>query len=76
MLLIYRIQIGALKIYLFATIKTQLLFMITMKGNKRVDLKTFRRQRGLRALSLHLPEELFDIVKLIPGAVTPLGILK
>ena len=49
--------------------------MITMKGNKRVDLKAFRRQRGLRALSFAAAEELFDIMKLIPGAVTPLGIL-
>jgi Ala-tRNA(Pro) deacylase len=46
-----------------------------MKGNKRVDLKAFRRQRGLRALSFAAAEELFDIMKLIPGAVTPLGIL-
>lgn len=29
-------------------------YLITMKGNKRVDLKAFRRQRGLRALSLQL----------------------
>ena len=49
--------------------------LITMKGNKRVDLKAFRRQRGLRALSFAAAEELFDIMKLIPGAVTPLGIL-
>ena len=50
-------------------------YLITMKGNKRVDLKAFRRQRGLRALSFAAAEELFDIMKLIPGAVTPLGIL-
>ena len=74
MLLICRIQSGALKIYLFATIKTYY-YLITMKGNKRVDLKAFRRQRGLRALSFAAAEELFDIMKLIPGAVTPLGIL-
>lgn len=36
---------------------------------------SFRRQRGLRALSFASAEELFDIMKLIPGAVTPLGIL-
>ena len=50
-------------------------YLITMKGNKRVDLKAFRRQRGLRALSFAAAEELFDIMKLIPGAFTPLGIL-
>ena len=74
MLLICHIQSGALKIYLFATIKRNY-YLITMKGNKRVDLKAFRRQRGLRALSFASAEELFDIMKLIPGAVTPLGIL-
>ena len=26
-------------------------YLITMKGNKRVDLKAFLRQRGLRSLS-------------------------
>ena len=36
-------------------------YLITMKGNKRVDLKAFRRQRGLRALSFAAAEELFDI---------------
>ena len=39
-------------------------YLITMKGNKRVDLKAFRRQRGLRALSFAAAEELFDIMKL------------
>ena len=29
-----------------------------------------------RALSFASPDELFSIMKLIPGAVTPLGILK
>ncbi len=38
-------------------------YLITMKGNKRVDLKAFRRQRGLRALSFAAAEELFDISK-------------
>ena len=42
---------------------------------KRVDLKGFRRQHGLRALSFASTEELFSIMELTPGAVTPLGIL-
>ena len=41
----------------------------------RVDLKGFRRQHGLRALSFASTEELFSIMELTPGAVTPLGIL-
>jgi len=38
-------------------------------------LKGFRRQHGLRALSFASTEELFSIMELTPGAVTPLGIL-
>ena len=45
------------------------------RANKRVDLKGFRRQHGLRALSFASTEELFSIMELTPGAVTPLGIL-
>ena len=45
------------------------------RANKRVDLKEFRRQHGLRALSFASTEELFSIKELTPGAVTPLGIL-
>ena len=45
------------------------------RSNKRVDLKGFRRQHGLRALSFASTEELFSIMELTPGAVTPLGIL-
>ena len=75
MLLICRIQSGALKNLFVRDDKKRNYYLITMKGNKRVDLKAFRRQRGLRALSFAAAEELFDIMKLIPGAVTPLGIL-
>ena len=45
------------------------------RANKRVDLKGFRRQHGLRALSFASTEEVFSIMELTPGAVTPLGIL-
>ena len=45
------------------------------RANKRVDLKGFRIQHGLRALSFASTEELFSIMELTPGAVTPLGIL-
>ena len=50
-------------------------YLITVKGDKRVDLKTFRKQHGLRPLSFASSEDLFSIMGLIPGAVTPLGIL-
>lgn len=55
--------------------KKQNYYLITVKGDKRVDLKEFRKQHGLRALSFASPEELSAVMGLTPGAVTPLGIL-
>ena len=50
-------------------------YLITVKGDKRVDLKVFRKNHGLRTLSFASAEELKTILKLTPGSVTPLGIL-
>lgn len=55
--------------------KKQNYYLITVKGDKRVNLKEFRKQHGLRALSFASPEELSAVMGLTPGAVTPLGIL-
>ena len=50
-------------------------YLITVKGDKRVDLKAFRKAHGLRALTFASAEELLAMLDLIPGAVTPLGLL-
>ena len=50
-------------------------YLITVKGDKRVDLKDFRKQHGLRALSFASSDDLLVIMGLTPGSVTPLGIL-
>ena len=50
-------------------------YMITVQGDKRVDLKQFRKQHGLRNLSFASADDLMEILGLIPGAVTPLGLL-
>ena len=50
-------------------------YLITVKGDKRVDLKDFRKEHGLRPLSFASADELMAVMSLIPGAVTPLGIL-
>lgn len=50
-------------------------YLITVKGDKRVDLKEFRKANNLRPLSFASSDDLMDILKLIPGAVTPLGLL-
>ena len=46
-----------------------------MKGDKRVDLRAFQKRFGTRKLSFASAEDLMDIMGLIPGAVTPLGLL-
>ena len=50
-------------------------YLITVKGDKRVDLKEFRKKYGLRNLSFASPEDLKAILDLTPGSVTPLGLL-
>ena len=55
--------------------KKQNYYMITVKGAKRVDLKQFKKDHGTRHLSFASADDLQNILKLIPGAVTPLGLL-
>ena len=50
-------------------------FLITVKGDKRVDLKRFREEHGTRALTFASPEDLLSIMGLTPGSVTPFGLL-
>lgn len=50
-------------------------YLITVKGDKRVNLKDFRKAHGLRPLSFASPEDLEKYMDLTPGAVTPLGLL-
>ena len=50
-------------------------FLLTVRGDKRVDLKEFRRTHQTRPLKFASEEELESLLKLIPGAVTPLGVL-
>ena len=50
-------------------------YLITVKGDKRVDLKEFRRQHSTRSLSFASAEDLMEIMGLTPGAVSPLGLL-
>ena len=50
-------------------------YLITVKGDKRTDLKAFRQKNGTRPLTFASDQELMDLLGLIPGAVTPLGLL-
>lgn len=50
-------------------------YLISVKGDKCVDLKEFEKRYHLRRLSFASEADLMCRLKLIPGAVTPLGLL-
>ena len=50
-------------------------YLISVKGDKRVDLKEFRRKNNTKPLSFASEEDLKNILGLTPGSVTPLGLL-
>lgn len=50
-------------------------YLITVKGDKRINLKEFRKVNQTRPLSFASESDLMSIMGLIAGAVTPLGIL-
>ncbi|WP_448902665.1 prolyl-tRNA synthetase associated domain-containing protein [Eubacterium sp.] len=50
-------------------------YLITVKGDKRVDLKTFRTVYETRPLSFVSEKDMVKMIGLHPGSVTPLGIL-
>lgn len=50
-------------------------YLITVKEEKRVNLKKFRKQNGTRNLSFASENDLIDILRLTPGSVTPFGLL-
>lgn len=50
-------------------------YLITVKEDRRVDLREFQAQFQTRKLSFASENDLMDILKLIKGAVTPFGLL-
>lgn len=50
-------------------------YLITVKGDKRVDLKGFRKANQTRPLSFASEEDLMKLLGLTAGSVTPLGVL-
>ncbi len=50
-------------------------YLITVRGDKRVDLKKFKESYNTRHLSFASEEDLMDLLNLIKGSVTPLGLL-
>ena len=50
-------------------------YLLTIKGDKRVNLKRFREENGTRRLSFASLQDLKEKMDLEPGSVTPLGLL-
>ena len=55
--------------------KKQNYYLISVKGDKRVDLKAFKSKYGTRRLSFASANDLMIILKLSPGSVSPFGLL-
>ena len=50
-------------------------YLITVKGERRVDLKEFRKEFGLSHLSFALEEDLTALLGVHPGSVSSFGLL-
>lgn len=49
-------------------------YLITVKGEKRVDLKEFQKTHGTRRLTFASADDLLEILGLLPGSVSPFGL--
>ena len=50
-------------------------YLLSVKDDKTISIKEFQEKAGTRRLSFASEEDLMKMMKLIRGAVTPLGIL-
>lgn len=50
-------------------------YLITVKGDKRINLKDFKKEYGTRHLSFASADDLTKILKITPGSVSPFGLL-
>ena len=55
--------------------KKRVYYLISVKDDKRVDLNEFRNKYETRRLSFASENDLGNILKLFPGAVSPFGLL-
>ena len=55
--------------------KTDSYYLVIMEAHKPLDLKTLKVLLGAKTLSFASPEDLMKYLGLIPGAVSPFGIL-
>lgn len=50
-------------------------YLITVRGDRRVDLREFRSKYGTKRLSFASESDMQEMLCLHPGSVTPLGLL-
>ena len=50
-------------------------YLVTVRGDRKLDLKWFQSEFGTRRLSFASDADLMKYLHLIPGAVTPFGLL-
>ena len=50
-------------------------YLLTIKGDKRVNLQQFHEENDTRGLSFASPQDLKEKLDLAPSSVTPLGLL-
>ena len=50
-------------------------YLITIKGNKKIDLKSFKEKYNTKRLSFASNDDLLNILGLTTGSVTPFGLL-
>lgn len=50
-------------------------YLITIKGNKKVNIRDFKKKYNTRNLTFASLEDLKNILNLTPGSVSPLGLL-
>lgn len=55
--------------------KKRAYYLITVRGDKRMDLKAFREKYSTRPLGFASERDLSAILDLYPGAVSPFGLL-
>ena len=50
-------------------------YLITVRGNKRADLRKFQENNATRRLSFASAEDLMQMLQVVPGCVSPFGLL-
>lgn len=68
------VKLNAKNLFLRAE-KTHQFYLLTIKHNKRADLKSFAKTVGERGFSFGSADELLQLLNLTPGSVSPLGLM-